>query len=148
MAEYWAGPRRWAGLRLGYASALHKVQGATLPHITVWLDVPNMPAAAYVALSRVEYDARWRYIVFFLEGGLAYILASLQQQHCSSTNNMHTSSPLTVLRFLNVTYRLACQVFVVLLRGRPWGLRGGLRRLKNAKIFPPRGAAPCRGGEA
>ncbi|CAJ1389947.1 unnamed protein product, partial [Effrenium voratum] len=44
-------------LRLGYASTLHKVQGATLAHITVWLDIPNMPAAAYVALSRVEFDA-------------------------------------------------------------------------------------------
>ena len=49
-------------LRLGYASTLHKVQGATLPHITVWLDVPNMPAAAYVALSRVEYDVNWRFV--------------------------------------------------------------------------------------
>ena len=49
-------------LRLGYASTLHKVQGATLPHVTVWLDVPNMPAAAYVALSRVEYDANWRFM--------------------------------------------------------------------------------------
>ena len=48
--------------RLGYASTLHKVQGATLKHITVWLDVPNMPAAAYVALSRVEFDANWRYV--------------------------------------------------------------------------------------
>ncbi|CAE7926331.1 pif1, partial [Symbiodinium necroappetens] len=49
-------------LRLGYARTLHKVQGATLPHVTVWLDVPNMPAAAYVALSRVEYDANWRFM--------------------------------------------------------------------------------------
>jgi hypothetical protein len=49
-------------LRVGYASTLHKVQGATLPHITLWLDVPNMPAAAYVALSRVEYDINWRFI--------------------------------------------------------------------------------------
>lgn len=49
-------------LRLGYASTLHKVQGATLPHITVWLDVANMPAAAYVALSRVEYDINWRFV--------------------------------------------------------------------------------------
>ena len=48
--------------RLGYASTLHKVQGATLADITIWLDIPNMPAAAYVALSRVEYDANWRFI--------------------------------------------------------------------------------------
>ena len=49
-------------IRAGYASTLHKVQGATLPHITLWLDIPNMPAAAYVALSRVEYDANWRFV--------------------------------------------------------------------------------------
>ena len=49
-------------LRLGYASTLHKVQGATLKHITVWLDINNFPAAAYVALSRVEYDANWRFV--------------------------------------------------------------------------------------
>ena len=48
--------------RLGYASTLHKVQGATLKHITVWLDVANMPAAAYVALSRVEYDSSWQFV--------------------------------------------------------------------------------------
>jgi hypothetical protein len=41
---------------------LHKVQGATLDHITLWLDVANMPAAGYVALSRVEYDANWRFV--------------------------------------------------------------------------------------
>ena len=28
----------------------------------VWLDVPNMPAAAYVALSRVEYDSTWQFV--------------------------------------------------------------------------------------
>ena len=49
-------------IRAGYASTLHKVQGATLPHITLWLDVANMPAAAYVALSRVEFDANWRFV--------------------------------------------------------------------------------------
>ena len=49
-------------LRLGYASTLHKVQSATLPHVTVWLDVCKMPAAAYVAWSRVEFDVNWRYV--------------------------------------------------------------------------------------
>ena len=49
-------------LRMGYASTLHKVQGATLGHITLYLDVPNMPAAAYVALSRVQKDADWRFV--------------------------------------------------------------------------------------
>ena len=49
-------------MRVGYASTLHKVQGATLPHITLWLDIANMPAAAYVALSRVEHDADLRFV--------------------------------------------------------------------------------------
>ena len=49
-------------MRLGYASTLHKVQGATLPHITLWLDIAGMPAAAYVALSRVRHDADWRFL--------------------------------------------------------------------------------------
>ena len=48
--------------RLGYASTLHKVQGATLDHITLWLDLANMPAAGYVALSRVRKDAHWRFL--------------------------------------------------------------------------------------
>ena len=48
--------------RCGYATTLHKVQGATLPHVTLWLDLPNMPASAYVGLSRVEKDANWRFI--------------------------------------------------------------------------------------
>ena len=49
-------------VRLGYASTLHKVQGMTLKHVTVWLDTPNVPAAGYVALSRVEKDADWRFL--------------------------------------------------------------------------------------
>ncbi len=53
-------------LRLGYATTLHKVQGATLRHITIWLDIPNVPGAAYVALSRVSLDQQWRFI-----GGLS-----------------------------------------------------------------------------
>ena len=48
--------------RIGYASTLHKVQGATLGHVTLWLDLPNMPAAGYVALSRVKMDRDWRFI--------------------------------------------------------------------------------------
>ena len=40
--------------RVGYASTLHKVQGATLQHVTLWLDKADMPAAAYVAISRVH----------------------------------------------------------------------------------------------
>ena len=48
-------------IRVGYATTLHKVQGAA-PHITLWLDVPGIEAASYVALSRVERDTDWRYI--------------------------------------------------------------------------------------
>ena len=49
-------------LRLGYASTLHKVQGATLKRVTMWLDVANFPAAAYVALSKVQHDRDWRFV--------------------------------------------------------------------------------------
>ena len=60
----WTSEEHWTfyPFRLGYASTLHKVQGATLEHITLWLDFANAPAAAYVALSRVQYDANWRYV--------------------------------------------------------------------------------------
>lgn len=63
----WTPPDSMSGqayfpLRVGYASTLHKVQGMTLEHITLWLDAKNAPAAAYVALSRVEYDANWQYM--------------------------------------------------------------------------------------
>ena len=40
-------------IRLGYASTIHKVQGDEFEHITIFLDVPHMPAAGYTALSRV-----------------------------------------------------------------------------------------------
>ena len=43
-------------VRPGYASTVHKLQGAELEHITVWLDIPFMRAAGYVALSRVQRD--------------------------------------------------------------------------------------------
>ena len=49
-------------VRPGYAVTLHKVQGATLPRLTLWLDKPYWPAAAYVALSRVGYDADWDFV--------------------------------------------------------------------------------------
>ena len=44
-------------IRLGYASNVHKVQGDEFDHVTIWLDVENMPAAGYAALSRVK-DAK------------------------------------------------------------------------------------------
>ncbi len=43
-------------VRVGYACTVPKVQGSTLPHVTVWLDRAGCRAAAYVALSRIEYD--------------------------------------------------------------------------------------------
>ena len=49
-------------IRVGYAINLHKVQGATLDHVTIWIDVPNVEAAGYVALSRVRHDADWRFV--------------------------------------------------------------------------------------
>ena len=32
------------------------MQGAELPHITIYLDIPGQRAAAYVAMSRVKND--------------------------------------------------------------------------------------------
>ena len=49
-------------MRLGYVNTLHKVQSATLDDITIWLDVPHVEAAGYVALSRVREDAHWCFI--------------------------------------------------------------------------------------
>lgn len=49
-------------LRVGYATTLQKIQGATLDHATIWLDVANIEAAGYVALSRVRRDADWRFL--------------------------------------------------------------------------------------
>ena len=43
-------------MRPGYASTVHKLQGAELEHVTIWLDIPYMKAAGYVALSRVQRD--------------------------------------------------------------------------------------------
>jgi len=43
-------------IRIGYATTLHKVQGATLEHATIWLDITGMKAAGHVALSRVQHD--------------------------------------------------------------------------------------------
>ena len=41
-------------VRLGYASTIYKMQGAELPHVTIYLDIPGQRAAAYVAMSRVK----------------------------------------------------------------------------------------------
>jgi hypothetical protein len=49
-------------LRMGYATTLHKIQGMTLKHVTLWLNKKFWPAAAYVALSRVKLDAHWRFV--------------------------------------------------------------------------------------
>ena len=43
-------------MRPGYASTIHKLQGAELEHITIWLDVAKAKAAGYVAISRVQRD--------------------------------------------------------------------------------------------
>ncbi len=43
-------------VRVGYACTIQKIQGATLSHVTAWLDRPGCRAAAYVALSRVQMD--------------------------------------------------------------------------------------------
>ena len=43
-------------LRLGYAGAIYKLQGAELPHVTIYLKNTGQRAAAYVAMSRVKKD--------------------------------------------------------------------------------------------
>ena len=43
-------------VRVGYASTVYKVQGMTLDHVTIWLDIAGARAAGYVALSRVKHD--------------------------------------------------------------------------------------------
>ena len=49
-------------MRPGYATTLLKIQGATLEHLTIYLDVANVEAAGYVALSRVRKDADWQFV--------------------------------------------------------------------------------------
>ena len=49
-------------LRAGYACTLIKMQGATLKHLTIYLDIANIEAAGYVALSRVRHDKDWRFV--------------------------------------------------------------------------------------
>ena len=55
----WADPElgemQYYPLRVGYASTILRKAGADgLPHLTVYLDVPNAAAAAYTAMSRVS----------------------------------------------------------------------------------------------
>ena len=57
-------------LRPGYSTTLHKIQGATLEHLTIWLDVPFVRGAAYVALSRVRKDQDWQF------------LGAIHRKHC------------------------------------------------------------------
>ena len=63
----WTDPERgglsYYPVRPGYASTILKFPGAELPHVVVYLDAPNVPAAAYTAISRVG-----RYKDFLLAG--------------------------------------------------------------------------------
>ena len=43
-------------VRPGYASTIHKLQGAELDNVCIWLDVKHFRAGAYVAMSRVQFD--------------------------------------------------------------------------------------------
>ena len=43
-------------LESGYACTLAKVQGAELPQVAIVCDVLNVPAAGYVAMSRVRRE--------------------------------------------------------------------------------------------
>ena len=46
-------------VRLGYAGTVQRIQGMTLEHVTLYLDRAGCRAAAYVAMSRVEYDNQY-----------------------------------------------------------------------------------------
>ena len=48
------GHRTYYPVRPGYASTILKFQGAGLNHVTVYLDAPGVPGAAYTAASRVK----------------------------------------------------------------------------------------------
>ena len=48
------GSKAYYPTRPGYASTIMRFQGATLPHVTVWLDIPGVKGAAFTALSRVS----------------------------------------------------------------------------------------------
>ena len=49
------GNKTYFPLKPGYATTVLKVCGAKLPHVTLWLEVPKVLAAAYTGMSRVAY---------------------------------------------------------------------------------------------
>jgi len=49
------GNKTYFPIKAGYATTILKVAGAELPHVTLWLDVPHVPGAAYTGMSRVAY---------------------------------------------------------------------------------------------
>ena len=52
---------RVLSLQAGLRTVL-KMHCATLSHLTLWLDIANVEAAGYVALSRVQKDANWQFV--------------------------------------------------------------------------------------
>ena len=52
-AEASLGPRAFHPVKAGYGNTVLKVAGAELPHVVLWLDVANIPGAAYTGMSRV-----------------------------------------------------------------------------------------------
>jgi ATP-dependent exoDNAse (exonuclease V) alpha subunit len=48
--------------RVAYATTLQKMQGATLDHMTLYMDAIGVQAAGYVALSRVRKDVDWQFV--------------------------------------------------------------------------------------
>ena len=55
-------------VRPGYASTIFRMQGSELPHVTVYLNMPNVQAAAYTALSRVHRAAD-----YLIGGNVTYL---------------------------------------------------------------------------
>jgi ATP-dependent exoDNAse (exonuclease V) alpha subunit len=56
------GCKRYFPLRLGYCSTILKFQGAELDDVTIVLDAPGVPGAAYTAMSRVRTARSCRFL--------------------------------------------------------------------------------------
>ena len=60
-------------IHIGFAGTVYKFQGATLPHVTIWLDRPHTRAAAY-ASPKMEQGKHPLYLVCLEQGCLFFFL--------------------------------------------------------------------------
>lgn len=61
-------------IHIGYAGTVYKLQGATLPHVTIWLDRPHIRAAAY-ASPKMEQGKHPLYLLCLEQGCLVSFFA-------------------------------------------------------------------------